>query len=104
MFYLHQALISALKKGDEAGIDAYSQRALARIWKAMRFSWQMTTMLHQFEGEDSFAAQMAQGDAWPIWRTLKQRGATLRKTISVCRSRRASILRFASAVLRLPAR
>jgi p-hydroxybenzoate 3-monooxygenase len=24
----------------------------------MRFSWQMTTMLHQFDGEDSFAAQM----------------------------------------------
>lgn len=58
VFYLHQALITALKKNDETGIDAYSERALARIWKAMRFSWQMTTMLHQFEGEDSFAAQM----------------------------------------------
>ena len=58
VFYLHSALIAALKKGDERGIDAYSERALSRIWKAMRFSWQMTTMLHQFEGEDSFAAQM----------------------------------------------
>lgn len=56
--YLYQALIDALKKGDTAGIDAYSKRALLRIWKAMRFSWQMTTMLHQFDGEDSFAAQM----------------------------------------------
>jgi p-hydroxybenzoate 3-monooxygenase len=33
-------------------------RALLRIWKAMRFSWHMTTMLHSFEGEDRFAAQM----------------------------------------------
>jgi len=60
VFYLHQALIAAVKKGNEAGIDGYSERALARIWKAMRFSWQMTTMLHQFEGEDSFAAKMRQ--------------------------------------------
>lgn len=58
VFYLHQALIEALRTGSNAGIDAYSERALARIWKAMRFSWQMTTMLHSFEGEDSFAEQM----------------------------------------------
>ncbi|RWR07435.1 4-hydroxybenzoate 3-monooxygenase [Paenirhodobacter populi] len=58
VFYLHQALIAALKTGDEKGIDAYSERALRRIWKAMRFSWQMTTMLHRFDGEDGFAAQM----------------------------------------------
>ncbi|MEL6887495.1 MAG: 4-hydroxybenzoate 3-monooxygenase, partial [Pseudomonadota bacterium] len=57
VYYLHGALIDALR-GKETGIDAYSDRALVRIWKAMRFSWQMTTMLHQFEGEDSFAAQM----------------------------------------------
>ena len=58
VFYLHQALIAALKQGEQAGLDAYSDRALARIWKAMRFSWQMTMMLHRFDGEDGFAAQM----------------------------------------------
>ncbi|MBB4105264.1 4-hydroxybenzoate 3-monooxygenase [Allorhizobium borbori] len=58
VFYLHQALIEALKHGSENGVDSYSERALRRIWKAMRFSWQMTTMLHRFEGEDSFAEQM----------------------------------------------
>jgi p-hydroxybenzoate 3-monooxygenase len=58
VFYLYQGLIDVLQKRDASGIDAYSERALARIWKAMRFSWQMTTMLHQFDGEDSFAAQM----------------------------------------------
>ena len=58
VFYLQEALIAAVKKGDMAGIDGYAARALARIWKAMRFSWSMTTMLHHFEGEDGFAAQM----------------------------------------------
>ena len=58
VYYLHDALIAALKKKDMSGVDAYADRALARIWKAMRFSWQMTTMLHRFDGEDSFAAQM----------------------------------------------
>lgn len=58
VFYLHQALISALKNNNQSDIDAYSEKALTRIWKAMRFSWQMTTMLHQFDGEDSFAGQM----------------------------------------------
>lgn len=58
VFYLHEALIRALKSGDTRGVDGYSARALARIWKAMRFSWQMTTMLHRFDGEDGFAAQM----------------------------------------------
>ncbi len=56
--YLYNALVDAIKKGNETGIDCYSDRALTRIWKAMRFSWQMTTMLHQFEGEDSFSVQM----------------------------------------------
>ena len=56
--YLYQALIEALKNGATAGIDSYSERALLRIWKAMRFSWQLTTTLHHFEGEDSFAGEM----------------------------------------------
>ncbi|SMO46910.1 4-hydroxybenzoate 3-monooxygenase [Paracoccus laeviglucosivorans] len=58
VFYLHQALIQALTTGQQDAIDAYSGRALQRIWKAMRFSWQMTTMLHRFDGEDAFAEQM----------------------------------------------
>ena len=58
VYYLYAALIDAVKGVTETGIDEYSSRALQRVWKAMRFSWSMTTLLHQFEGEDSFAAQM----------------------------------------------
>lgn len=58
VFYLHQALIDGVKNNNETQLEGYSEKALERIWKAVRFSWQMTTMLHQFDGEDSFAAQM----------------------------------------------
>lgn len=56
--YLHTPLIDAVQGNGTTGIDEYSTRALNRIWKAMRFSWQMTTMLHRFDGEDIFAEQM----------------------------------------------
>ena len=46
--YLSTALIDFYGKGDEAGLLTYSDRALARIWKAERFSWFMTKMLHRF--------------------------------------------------------
>jgi p-hydroxybenzoate 3-monooxygenase len=48
VYYLHQALIARYKTGDETGLDRYSDRALARVWKAQRFSWWMTTLLHRF--------------------------------------------------------
>jgi len=56
--YLSGALVDAINGNTNTGLEEYSERALTRIWKAMRFSWQMTTMLHQFEDDDSFAAQM----------------------------------------------
>ena len=58
VYYLNNALTSALRDGDSSGIDGYSERALARIWRAMRFSWYLTNMMHSFDGEDNFAAQM----------------------------------------------
>ncbi|AMM85983.1 4-hydroxybenzoate 3-monooxygenase [Martelella sp. AD-3] len=58
VWYLFHALVERFGSGSPAGIDAYSGRALQRIWKAMRFSWQMTMLLHRFDGEDSFAAEM----------------------------------------------
>ena len=37
-----------------AGIDHYSATALTRVWKAVRFSWWMTSMLHRFAGDNPF--------------------------------------------------
>ena len=54
----HPALIAAAKHGDMSGVDGYSDLALKRIWNAMRFSWQMTKLLHRFDDDDSFAEAM----------------------------------------------
>ena len=40
--------------GARAGLDAYSDVCLDRIWKTQRFSWWMTSMLHRFEGTGPF--------------------------------------------------
>jgi p-hydroxybenzoate 3-monooxygenase len=48
IYYLYHAMLDHYKKADDAGLDGYSQRALARVWKAQRFSWWMTMLLHRF--------------------------------------------------------
>jgi len=45
-----------------AGIDSYSQRALARVWKAERFSWWLTSLMHQFPDTGAFGARMQQAE------------------------------------------
>ncbi len=56
--YLSQALIEHYGEGSQAALDQYSSRALARIWKAERFSWWMTSLMHRFEGQNSFEHRM----------------------------------------------
>jgi p-hydroxybenzoate 3-monooxygenase len=56
--YLHEGLVQFYAKGDPAGIDAYSQRALARVWQAMRFSWSLTTMMHRFPDASEYERRM----------------------------------------------
>lgn len=48
IYYLYHALMDHYLKGDSTGLAQYSEKALARVWKAQRFSWWMTSMLHQF--------------------------------------------------------
>ena len=45
--YLSHALVEHYAEKSDAGLDHYSDRALARIWKAERFSWWMTMLLHR---------------------------------------------------------
>ncbi|PPU77111.1 4-hydroxybenzoate 3-monooxygenase [Xanthomonas cucurbitae] len=44
--------------GDAAVLQQYSALALQRVWKAERFSWWMTTLLHRFDNEDAFTARI----------------------------------------------
>ena len=57
VYYLSQALVEFYKQKSSGGLDHYSARALARVWKAERFSWWMTTLLHTFP-DQAFEAKM----------------------------------------------
>jgi p-hydroxybenzoate 3-monooxygenase len=50
---LHRALVEALRAGDHALLDSYSDRCLRRVWKVERFSWWFTTLMHRLS-DDAF--------------------------------------------------
>ena len=50
--FLAEALADHYRGGTTTGIDAYSDRALARVWKAVRFSWWFTGLTHRFPTRD----------------------------------------------------
>jgi p-hydroxybenzoate 3-monooxygenase len=56
--YLVEGLTLFYGKGDPAGLDGYSEKALARVWKAMRFSWSLTTMMHRFPEHNAYERRM----------------------------------------------
>jgi p-hydroxybenzoate 3-monooxygenase len=60
--YLSRGLIDFYDRGDEQGLSEYSQTALRRVWKAERFSWWMTQLLHRFPEHGAFAQRIQQTD------------------------------------------
>lgn len=60
--YLYHALRDHYLDGDSAGIEGYSAKALLRVWKAERFSWWMTTLLHRFPDQTEFDLKMQQAE------------------------------------------
>jgi p-hydroxybenzoate 3-monooxygenase len=56
--YLSRALREFYDEKSSAGIDAYSEKALSRVWKAVRFSWWMTAMMHRFPDTEGFGAKI----------------------------------------------
>ena len=60
--YLCRALIAHYRKRDDGLLAAYGDTALARVWKAERFSWWMTMLLHKLHPEESFEAQMQRAE------------------------------------------
>jgi p-hydroxybenzoate 3-monooxygenase len=56
--YLSAALREYYDEKSSAGIDGYSATALARVWKAVRFSWWMTAMMHRFPDTEGFGARI----------------------------------------------
>jgi p-hydroxybenzoate 3-monooxygenase len=52
--YLYRGLRQWYEEKDSEGIDTYSAKALSRVWKAERFSWWFTSLMHRFPDQTEF--------------------------------------------------
>src|SRR5260221_7348324 len=73
-----QAFVEFYKPGNTHLLDRYSETCLRRVWKAQRFSWWMTSMLHRFDTNNPFdeRRQIAELDyvtSSAIWRRSSNR-------------------------------
>ncbi|MBA3636719.1 MAG: 4-hydroxybenzoate 3-monooxygenase, partial [Rubrobacteraceae bacterium] len=59
---LAHALTEFYRSGDRGSLDAYSETCLRRVWRAQRFSWWMTSMLHRFDRSDPFQLKVQQAE------------------------------------------
>ena len=60
--YLAAAFIEHFREHSSGGIDTYSERCLRRVWRAVRFSWWFTTLMHRMPGEDTMAAKLREAE------------------------------------------
>ena len=60
--FLSSALIDYYHDRDAAGIDAYSQRCLRRVWRAARFSWWLTSLMHRFPDTGGFGQKVQEAE------------------------------------------
>jgi p-hydroxybenzoate 3-monooxygenase len=56
--YLSRALIEFYRDRSTHGLDEYSARCLRRVWKAERFSWWFTSLMHLFPQTGAFGRKM----------------------------------------------
>ncbi|TNF17596.1 MAG: 4-hydroxybenzoate 3-monooxygenase [Rhodobacteraceae bacterium] len=56
--YLYNGLRDFYENGSSAGIDSYSEKALARVWKAERFSWWFSSLMHTYPHQSEFDLKM----------------------------------------------
>ena len=73
--YLYHALVDHYQKGDDGGLDRYSEKALARVWKGQRFSWWMTTLLHTFPESSAFERRLQDTDLAYLFSSEKALGS-----------------------------
>lgn len=60
--YLLQGLREFYEEGNTDGLDKYSEKALARIWKAERFSWWFSSLLHRYPDQSEFDLKMQKAE------------------------------------------
>jgi p-hydroxybenzoate 3-monooxygenase len=59
--YLARAL-AEFYGGSEAGINSYSDTCLRRVWKAVRFSWWFTSLMHKFPDAGGFGQKLQEAE------------------------------------------
>jgi p-hydroxybenzoate 3-monooxygenase len=59
---LAQALAEHYADKSDAGIDGYSERCLRRVWRAERFSWWFTSLMHRFPDTGAFGRKMQRAE------------------------------------------
>ncbi|BEP94615.1 4-hydroxybenzoate 3-monooxygenase [Acidovorax sp. A79] len=75
IYYLYHAMVAHYKDGDSTSLDKYSEKALARVWKAQRFSWWMTTMLHTFPESLAYDQKLQDTDLAYLFSSEKALGS-----------------------------
>jgi p-hydroxybenzoate 3-monooxygenase len=75
IYYLYHALVAHYKEGDDTGLDNYSAKAMARVWKAQRFSWWMTTMLHTFPDSLPYDQKLSQTELEYLFSSERAQGS-----------------------------
>ena len=60
--YLSDALTAYFVEKTDAGIDTYSERVLRRVWKAERFAWSLTTLMHRFPDTGAFGQKIQEAE------------------------------------------
>ena len=60
--YLCNALVDFYQNHSEEGVDSYSERCLRRIWKAERFSWWFTSLMHRFPEDSAITAKFQEAE------------------------------------------
>ncbi len=62
VYHLHRALDLHFNHGNDSAIESYSDTALARVWKVERFSWALTSMMHDFPQLGDFEKRMQKAE------------------------------------------
>ncbi len=75
IYYLYHAMVDHYEKADDKGLEAYSQKALARVWKAQRFSWWMTTLLHRFPNNPPYDDKLQETELQYLFSSEKALGS-----------------------------
>ena len=92
---LSRALIEFFRTGATERLDRYSDTCLKRVWKGVRYSNYMTSLLHRFEAHTLFERRVQQAEL-NTSQGRSRRGPPLPRTTSACRSRRIDGLAVAA--------